>query len=69
MKLVGHIGRIVRIGAIDVSVTWGEPLAYNAETDRKTLARQLETSIRRATIAALRGRPAGASAQSAGSVG
>jgi 1-acyl-sn-glycerol-3-phosphate acyltransferase len=69
MKLVGHIGRIVRIGAIDVSVTWGEPIAYNAETDRKTLARQLETSIRRATIAALRGRPAGASAQSAGSVG
>ena len=35
MKLVPHIGGIVAHGAVDVSVTWGEPVAYNGETDRK----------------------------------
>ena len=69
MKLVDHIGRIVRVGAIDVSVTWGEPIAYDAETDRKALARKLESTIRQATIAALRGRTAGAVAPSPVSVG
>jgi 1-acyl-sn-glycerol-3-phosphate acyltransferase len=58
MSLVPHIARIARLGAIDVSVTWGEPVAYNAETDRKALARNLETAIRRFTIAALRGQSA-----------
>ena len=42
MKLVDHIGHIARTGAIDVSVTWGEPVPYNGETDRKVLARDLE---------------------------
>ena len=55
MGLVPHIGRIVRTGGIDVSVSWGEPIAYNAETDRKVLARELETSVRSLTVAALRG--------------
>jgi 1-acyl-sn-glycerol-3-phosphate acyltransferase len=55
MKLTEHIGRIVRTGAVDVSVTWGEPIAYDGEIDRKVLARQLESAIRSNTIAALRG--------------
>src|SRR5436305_6954564 len=46
MKLVGHIGGIVRSGAVDVSVTWGEPIAYDGATDRKALARQLESAVR-----------------------
>src|SRR4051794_1493221 len=58
MKLTEHIGRIVRIGAVDVSVTWGEPIAYDGATDRKSLARQLESSVRLHTIAALRGNSA-----------
>lgn len=57
MKLFPHIGAIARTGAVDVEVTWGEPVAYNGETDRKALARDLEGSIRRHTIAALRGKP------------
>jgi 1-acyl-sn-glycerol-3-phosphate acyltransferase len=57
MKLVPHIGAIARAGAIDVAVTWGEPIAYNAETDRKVLAKDLETAIRAATVTALRGKP------------
>lgn len=57
MKLVDHIGGIVRRGAVDVSVTWGTPVRYNAETDRKALARDLEAAIRGFTVAALRGNP------------
>lgn len=57
MSLIPHIARIARLGAVDVVVTWGEPVAYNGETDRKLLARDLETTIRGFTIAALRGKP------------
>ena len=57
MKLVSHIGAIARSGAVDVAVTWGTPVAYNGETDRKVLARDLEGAIRAHTIAALRGKP------------
>ena len=60
MKLTEHIGRIVRTGAIDVSVTWGEPIAYDGATDRKVLARQLESAVRNSMIAALRSTPAAA---------
>jgi lyso-ornithine lipid O-acyltransferase len=63
MKLTEHIGGIVRSGAVDVSVTWGEPIAYDGATDRKALARLLESSVRRGTVAALRGNsPAAAEA-------
>ena len=55
MKLTQHIGKIVRTGAVDVSVTWGEPIPYDGAVDRKVLARQLESAIRTSTIAALRG--------------
>jgi lyso-ornithine lipid O-acyltransferase len=56
MKLTEHIGHIVRTGAVDVSVTWGEPIAYDGATDRKALARELEGAVRGHTVAALRGR-------------
>ncbi len=56
MNLVSHLKEIVRRGAIDVVMTWGEPIAYGGEADRKVLARDLEASVRRLTIAALRGR-------------
>ena len=55
MKLTEHIGRIVRTGAVDVTVTWGEPIPYDGAIDRKVLARQLESAVRNTTIAALRG--------------
>lgn len=58
MKLTEHIGNIVRIGAIDVSVTWGEPIPYDGAVDRKVLARQLESAVRSTTVAALRGNAA-----------
>jgi lyso-ornithine lipid O-acyltransferase len=60
MKLTEHIGGVVRSGAVDVSVTWGEPIAYDGAADRKSLAKQLESAVRAGTIAALRGNPAAA---------
>jgi 1-acyl-sn-glycerol-3-phosphate acyltransferase len=58
MRLTEHIGNIVRSGAVDVSVTWGEPIPYDGTADRKVLARQLESAVRSTTIAALRGKAA-----------
>jgi 1-acyl-sn-glycerol-3-phosphate acyltransferase len=52
---VPHLKRVARQGAIDVVVTWGEPIRYDAETDRKVLTKQLESSVRRFTLVALRG--------------
>ncbi len=60
MRLTAHIGAIVRSGAMDVSVTWGEPIPYDGAADRKVLARQLESAVRSATVMALHGKPAAA---------
>ena len=64
MKLVQHIGGIVRTGGLDVVATWGDPVPYNGDTDRKVLAKNLESAIRRHTVAALRDRPPAAAAPS-----
>jgi 1-acyl-sn-glycerol-3-phosphate acyltransferase len=53
-----HLRRLVALGAIDVTVSWGEPVAYDEFSDRKKVARQLEDEVRALTIAALRGRVA-----------
>ena len=58
MDLIPHLSEIGKRGAIDVVMTWGEPVAYNGATDRKALAKSLESSVRSLTVAALRGRPA-----------
>ena len=58
MRLVPHIGALVRTGAVDVAVSFGEPIPYDAASDRKQLARRLETAIRGLTVAALRAQPA-----------
>jgi 1-acyl-sn-glycerol-3-phosphate acyltransferase len=54
-----HFSWLVAHSAVDVVVTWGEPLAYDEASDRKTVARQMEQAVRRLTVAALRGRAAG----------
>ena len=56
MRIFPHIGGVARSGAVDVAVTWGTPVAYTGETDRKALARDLEGAIRDHTVAALRGK-------------
>jgi 1-acyl-sn-glycerol-3-phosphate acyltransferase len=51
-----HFSWLVAHSAVDVVVTWGEPLAYDEASDRKAAARQMEQAVRRLTVAALRGR-------------
>jgi lyso-ornithine lipid O-acyltransferase len=43
-------------GAIDAVIAFGEPVPFSG-IDRKTAAKSIESSVRRLTSAALRGRP------------
>ena len=54
MALMPHLIRVLREGAFDIVLTWGEPVAVEAQTDRKILAKSLESTVRRLTVAALR---------------
>jgi 1-acyl-sn-glycerol-3-phosphate acyltransferase len=56
MSLWPHLVGVCRRGALDVMVTWGEPVAFDEATDRKQVARELETRVREITVNALRGR-------------
>jgi 1-acyl-sn-glycerol-3-phosphate acyltransferase len=47
MDLLPHLAGIIRCGAVDVVISWGEPIAVTPGIDRKALARSLETQVRR----------------------
>lgn len=53
--LLPHLFGVIAQGAVDVTVSWGEPIAYDVTADRKLIARDAENSVRRMTSAALRG--------------
>jgi 1-acyl-sn-glycerol-3-phosphate acyltransferase len=53
-----HFKAFVRHGVIDVTVSFGEPVAAQNGVDRKAATRELETSVRRLAVAALRHRAA-----------
>jgi 1-acyl-sn-glycerol-3-phosphate acyltransferase len=55
MSMGPHLAGIARRGAIDVTVIWGEPVAFDETSDRKAIARRLEAEVRRRTVHALRG--------------
>ncbi|MBD8878632.1 lysophospholipid acyltransferase family protein [Roseibium polysiphoniae] len=54
MELAGHLWGVFTEGALDVVVTWGEPVLVTSTTDRKALTRQLEEQVRAMTVASLR---------------
>jgi 1-acyl-sn-glycerol-3-phosphate acyltransferase len=54
IDLMPHLKEVLRSGAIDVVVTWGEPVPYDGRGSRKELAKTLETRVRRMTVGALR---------------
>lgn len=54
MDLLPHLRDVIRHGAVDVTVTWGEPIACQHDTDRKALARALEQTARGLLARALR---------------
>jgi 1-acyl-sn-glycerol-3-phosphate acyltransferase len=55
--LIPHLARVLASGAVDVTVSWGEAIAYDMRADRKAIAREAEKSVRRMTAAALRAAP------------
>jgi lyso-ornithine lipid O-acyltransferase len=55
--LMPHLLCVLASGAVDVTVSWGEAVAYGMTADRKAIARTSEQSVRRMTTAALRARP------------
>jgi 1-acyl-sn-glycerol-3-phosphate acyltransferase len=52
--LIPHFIRVLASGATDVTLSWGDAIALNAETDRKQVTRNAEAAVRRMTAAALR---------------
>lgn len=55
--LIPHLARVLASGAVDVTVSWGDAIAYDMSADRKAIAREAEKSVRRMTAAALRAAP------------
>ncbi len=51
-----HLAGMARLGAVDATVIWGEPVAFDAQSDRKAITRWLEAEVRRLTVTTLRGR-------------
>lgn len=54
LELIPHMLGVLRSGAVDVTVSWGEAVAYDVSADRKAIARAAETEVRRMTAAARR---------------
>jgi len=54
MDLIPHFLAILREGAIDVAIHFGEPAEFSAQSDRKLVTRRMEEEVRRMMASALR---------------
>ena len=57
LDFMPHIKEFIARGAVDAVVSYGEPVPVDGATDRKTVTRQLEGTVRQLTVATLHGRP------------
>jgi lyso-ornithine lipid O-acyltransferase len=57
LDFVPHIKALLRRGAIDAVVSYGEPIGADGTSDRKAMAKSLEGVVREITVSTLRGRP------------
>lgn len=57
MDLVPHLLRVLREGAIDVTVAFGKVMEVAHADDRKTLSRNVESAVRTLASLSLAGRP------------
>ena len=57
VELVPHLKDLLKVGAIEVDVTFGETVDYTARSNRKQVASAVAASIRHHLMASLRGRP------------
>jgi 1-acyl-sn-glycerol-3-phosphate acyltransferase len=56
VELVPHVSGFLREGPVDATVIWGDPIAFDATSDRKRAAVEIEEAIRTAIRTVLRGR-------------
>ena len=56
LDFMPHIKAFMARGAYDAVISYGEPIAADAATDRKVLAKQVEDAVRALTSATLLGR-------------
>jgi len=56
-ELAPHLKSTLDIGAIDVELVWGEPIAMGRKTSRKVATRLAEAAIRKARQETVSGRP------------
>jgi lyso-ornithine lipid O-acyltransferase len=54
-----HLKSVLRRGAIDVHLTWGEPIPYDAGTNRKQFAGEIQAKVRQTAAAVRRGQRRG----------
>lgn len=47
--LIPHLLGVCAAGAVDVTVSWGEPMSYDMSADRKDIARVAEQAVRKMT--------------------
>ena len=57
LDFMPHVKGLMDSGAVDAVVSYGEPVAADGATDRKAMAKLLESSVRGMAAATLRGRP------------
>ena len=55
LDFMPHIKEFIARGAVDVVVSYGDPIAADGSADRKAMAKSLEGTVRALTTATLRG--------------
>ena len=49
MDLIPHFVRLAGLGAIDVAISFGEPIPFGPQSDRKAVAEQCFAAVRAAS--------------------
>lgn len=52
MDLLPHFAGVLRTPALRAVLSWGEPVAYSGQSDRKLVAKELEAEVRALALAA-----------------
>ncbi len=55
VSLASHIANIVKQGALDVDLHFGDPIPFDVTSDRKLITRQVESQVRSMLNSSLRG--------------
>lgn len=57
LDFLPHIKAFITQGAVDATVSYGDPIPIDSATDRKAMGKRLEGSVRELLISSLRGQP------------